>query len=90
MAKKKAARRLPSLGDRVVIPVSQIEFTVGGNTLWVQSPVGATVLRIKFPMGIRVDGCGPTQPCSHMDVTIMKPELGTVPPTVCLAGDWER
>ena len=72
-----------------MIPVSQIEFTVGGNTIWVQSPVGATVLRIKFPMGIRTDQCRTEQPVSHMDVTILPAEIGQIPPTFCLAGDYE-
>jgi len=92
MAKKKVDprdRALPLLGDRVTIPVSQIEFTVGGSTLWVQSPVGATVLRIKFPMGIRVDQCRTEQPVSHMDVTIHKGDIGSIPPTICLADDYE-
>jgi hypothetical protein len=35
----------------IVIDAAQIEFHEGGNTLWVHSPNGATVLRIKLLKG---------------------------------------
>ena len=38
-------------GDRVSICVSELEFVVGGTTIWVHSPKGATVLRIRTPLG---------------------------------------
>ncbi len=38
----------PPYGDRVTIPVESLEFNVGGNTIWVHSPKGATVLRIRL------------------------------------------
>ena len=91
MPKKKSGVDLDLIkeGDRVQIPVALLEFTVGGNTLWVHSPKGATVLRVKFPLGIRIAQCGPGQPCSHMDVTIGKDQVREIPPTVCLTDDVE-
>ena len=31
----------------IQIPAACIEFVEGGNTIWVHSPIGATILRIK-------------------------------------------
>ena len=56
-------------GNRIVIPVSAIEFNVGGNTMWVQSNIGATTLRIKCSGKINVDRCA-SNPVSHSDMLI--------------------
>lgn len=34
-------------GDRVRIPATEIEIVVGGDTIWVHSPQGTTILRVK-------------------------------------------
>lgn len=34
-------------GDRIHIPASEVEIAVGGDTIWVHSPLGVTILRIK-------------------------------------------
>ncbi len=53
---------------RKFIPAVGIEFDEGGNTFWVQSPKGGTVLRIKCA-GITVKECA-TSPLSHFDLSI--------------------
>lgn len=79
-------------GTRVEVPVSVLEFDVGGDTMWVHNADGMTVLRIKLPPGTKFAAEGGCQNlCSHLDLTI----LGEVaegrqgPVTVCLAGDAE-
>lgn len=56
-------------GQRVQIPVSQIEFNVEGNTIWIQSTSGATTMRIKTNGKIRIDKCE-TSPTSHCDIVV--------------------
>lgn len=61
-------------GCRIRVPVCELEFTVGGDTIWVHSPKGATVLRIKTTGGpITVDVCQ-NNPVSHLDL-VTKGEL---------------
>jgi hypothetical protein len=58
-------------GQTVTIPVSLIEFREGGNTLWVHSPTGGTVLRFKTLDGkITAKQCQSRAPVSHGDATI--------------------
>ena len=53
----------------IQIPVCQLEFAEGGNTLWVHSPIGATVLRIKTTGKINIkSGC--ENICSHADIIV--------------------
>ena len=54
---------------RVTIPVACIEYEEGGNTLWVQGPEGATVLRIKTMGKITSTRCQ-TSPVPHADVIV--------------------
>ena len=67
-------------GARIKIPVSELEFVIGGNTIWVHSPIGATVLRIKTGQTIQVEKCD-SNPCSHLDVMTVTGFL------FCLADD---
>lgn len=67
-------------GERVFIPVSQIEFNVGSNTIWIQSPEGNTTLRIKCNGKILIDQCM-ASPLSHADVIVD----GNI--EFCLSGD---
>ena len=60
-------------GSRITIQASMIEFTQGGDTIWVHGPKGNTVLRIKVD-GIRgckvtAEAC-PTSPVSHADLLV--------------------
>lgn len=56
---------------RIRIPVAELEFEEGGNTIWVHSPIGATVLRIKTMGKIVVDkGC--QNVCSHSDILVQE------------------
>ena len=55
-------------GDQIVIPVVELEFREGGNTLWIHSP-GGTVLRIQCSGQIRVDGSC-ENPIPHADVQV--------------------
>lgn len=68
----------PMYGERVEIPVTLLEFVVGGNTIWVHSPVGATVLRIKTDGCINVSVCD-SNPVSHSDISVQ----GNI--NICLA-----
>ena len=67
---------------RIKIPVCELEFEEGGDTIWVQSPLGATVLRIKAVGGIAIVNCE-TSPVSHLDLVVPEAEF-------CLADDAER
>lgn len=42
------------ISGRIIIEAAQIEFDVSGNTIWVQSSKGATILRIKTTGTIEV------------------------------------
>ncbi len=57
------------IGDRVHVPVSDLEFNVKGNTIWIQSPQGATILRIKCKGKINIDMCK-NSPSSHSDIIV--------------------
>lgn len=54
---------------RFAIPVALMEFDEGGNTIWVHSPNGATVLRVKCSGKITMDRrC--TNAVTHVDVLV--------------------
>lgn len=53
----------------VSIPVSSIEFTDGGNTIWVHDRRGGTALRIKTFGKISVETCK-MSPLSHCDLIV--------------------
>lgn len=64
----------------IQIPAALIEFNETGNTIWVQSPIGATILRIKTLGKITVDNeC--ENICSHSDM-IVKEDI-----KLCLSED---
>jgi|GEM_PF-5035629 len=83
MAKKKS----PNLskikqGDRISIPVAMLEFRDGGNTIWIHSPTGGTVLRIKAKkVSVNRNECMNIN--SHADIQVQ----GDV--DVCLSDDAE-
>jgi len=53
----------------IKIPAAQVEFDPKGNTIWVHSPMGATILRIKTMGKINVQkGC--ENVCSHADMIV--------------------
>lgn len=56
-------------GSRIVVPVDAVEFNVGSNTIWIQSPLGATTMRIKCNGKINVDKCQ-NSPVSHCDIMV--------------------
>ncbi len=56
-------------GERIQIPVQVVEFTEGGNTIWIQSPQGGTTMRIKCTGKIISDTCS-TSPISHLDLVV--------------------
>jgi hypothetical protein len=69
-----------SLGYMSVhIPAAEIEFVEGSHTIWVHSPKGGTVLRIKCTGKIRVQTCKDS-PISHGDIMVD----GDI--TICMAG----
>ncbi len=72
-------------GDRIAVPVAQLEFFEGGNTIWIHSAKGATVLRIQVPHGKKVtvnkNEC--SNIVSHADIQTQG-DVG-----VCLAEDAE-
>lgn len=59
----------PEIGERVQIPAALLEFNVGSKTIWIQSPEGATILRIKCTGTISVDMCK-NSPTSHADADV--------------------
>lgn len=67
----------------VEIPVAILEFHDNGNTIWVHSPVGATVMRIKTMGKIVVDQCT-LNPVSHVDIIVQ----GDI--SICLADDAKK
>lgn len=67
------------LGDRVVVELSGLEFDEGGNTIWVHSATGGTVLRIKCTGKIIIDPkCTNNVPHAdmqvHGDIVVCIPE----------------
>jgi hypothetical protein len=56
-------------GERVVIPVSTLEFHQGGNTIWLYGRDGGTVFRIKCKGEIIADRCQ-SSPNSHSDILV--------------------
>lgn len=60
---------LPQIGNRIEIPSVLVEFNVGSNTIWIQSPQGATTMRIKCTGKINVDVCE-NSPVSHCDLIV--------------------
>ncbi len=52
---------------RIKIPVCELEYDEEGNTLWVHSPLGATVLRLKTSGIITSRKCVDS-PTSHVDI----------------------
>lgn len=53
----------------IVIQASGMEFSDGGNTIWVHSPLGGTILRIKCSGRIITDECQ-FSPNSHGDIMV--------------------
>lgn len=62
-----------NVGGRIVLPAHSIEFTNGGDTIWVHGPKGNTILRIKVDS---IRGCKvtalecPDSPISHADMVV--------------------
>lgn len=56
-------------GQRVTIPVIALKFNEGSNTIWIHSPEGGTVLRIKCTGKIISDQCK-NSPISHSDIVV--------------------
>ena len=59
------------VGQLVQIPVSQIEFRVGGNTIWIQDSLGGTAFRIKTMGKINTEVCN-NSPLSHGDLIVKR------------------
>lgn len=57
------------VGSRILIPVGAIEFNVGSNTIWIQSPEGGTTLRLKCSGKINIEQCS-NSPISHSDILV--------------------
>ena len=55
--------------SRIQIEVGLIEFDEGGNTIWIQSPLGGTTMRIKCTGKIITDQCKDS-PLSHCDIIV--------------------
>ena len=64
-----ANTKLIEVGDKVAIPVAELEFINGGNTIWIHSPLGGTVLRIKCSGKITIESCD-SNPNSHIDLMV--------------------
>jgi hypothetical protein len=51
------------------IPVSELEYIKDSNIIWIHSPYGATVLRIKCTGKIKTKSCD-TSPVAHGDIMV--------------------
>lgn len=56
-------------GEKVVIPLSTLEFVPGGNAIWINGRQGNTTLRIKTHGKINVEQCK-SSPDSHADIML--------------------
>lgn len=63
-------RRPFRAGECVTIPVTQIEYREGGNTLWIHGPQGNTVLRLKTKSGTITTNRCLNGGMSHSDIMI--------------------
>jgi hypothetical protein len=54
---------------RKSIEVNQLEFDEGGNTVWIHSALGGTVMRIKCTGKVVVHKCL-SSPISHSDIVV--------------------
>jgi hypothetical protein len=54
---------------RIKIPVAELEFEENGNTIWVHSPKGCTVLRIHAEGRITATLCKDNA-VSHVDISV--------------------
>jgi hypothetical protein len=61
---------------RIKVPVCEMEIDVEGKTIWIHSPLGATVLRIKCWSGIELSKCT-DNPVTHFDLNIGLPPGNT-------------
>ena len=57
------------INQRIKIPVYELEFNAGSNTIWIHSQEGGTTLRIKCTGKINVDQCE-NSPISHCDIIV--------------------
>lgn len=57
------------LPDRILIEAYAVEFINGGNTIWIHSPQGGTILRIKCSGSIITEECK-NSPISHGDIMV--------------------
>ena len=69
--------------SRVKIPVAELEFEEGGNTIWVHGPLGTTVLRVKVSGRLSSAKCA-ENPSSHLDLVAQD-----VDPVFCLGPEAE-
>jgi len=60
---------MSKIPDRIIIPVYEMEFVNEGNTIWIHSPDGGSVLRIKCSGKIIPDVCK-NSPISHGDILV--------------------
>lgn len=62
-------KNIPEIGERINIPAVVIEFDNGSNTIWIQSPEGGTIMRLKCSGKINIDKCQ-NSPISHTDILV--------------------
>ncbi len=57
----------------IKIPVAELEFVDGGNTIWVHNAQGATVFRLKVRRVVARPGCDNV--CAHADVIALEQDV---------------
>ena len=62
-------RQPPKTGERVRIPVSSMEFSVDGTTIWIQDRRGGTAFRIRTNGMVKIEVCQ-NSPLSHGDLIV--------------------
>lgn len=75
------------------IPLTEMRIDLNSNTIWIDSPLGATVLRIKCWSGIDLSFCK-DNPVTHADINLGLPVGGEAARTrrlnLCLGPDAVR
>lgn len=74
--------------QNIKISAAQIEFYEGGNTIWVHSPQGGTILRIKCTGKICIEQCQ-NSPISHGDIVVHGDIIVQGNIHICVSNDTE-
>ncbi len=72
---------------RIKVPVAEMDIDTNSGVIWINSPLGVTVLRIKCWGGMKINKCADS-PVTHFDLNVGM--MRSLPVEVCLGPDAER